>query len=563
MKERIEKVFPALSFLFRAEDDAARLKRGVVLFVSFFVVAFLVSGYYVYDSAKTSCMTAWKEKVEADMREVSVLLDIMYPGDWAAQEGILYKGGRMINGNDVLCDRLKELSGAEIVLFAGDSAAAATYDKGGKKIVGQRAAAHVRDVVLQGGAPYLGRAELADGEPLGAYKPLLGARGETVGMIFLGVPEESEARAMGSLTRSLALTGLFLLLLVATGAGLLLAYTGRIALHLNKAREESVGDALQHGAVGAEFVDDAPDAPDALTAPTGTAFEAVPAESLSRLVTFCSTLLTGVEAQSKAMEEAAAHAASLQEQAAEATRLLAEVEKAAETTGAAETRKKQAEEERKRLGRGREEAAAAASRTEALTKELRIAEGLARGLGQRAAEIGETIGQVSDLASQTNLLAFNAAVEAARAGDSGRRFASVAEQVRRLSEDAGKLSGKANELLVALGEEAGRAAAALEAGGMGAEESRAALLALAETAARLEAAAKQAGEYEEQGAKLLPALSEARALQAKMAEDAAHLRSLQGGEEGNAAEMRAAADGLKGLLQMVAGNAAEAKGEPT
>ena len=560
MKERIEKVFPALSFLFRAEDDAARLKRGVVLFVSFFVVAFLVSGYYVYDSAKNSCTTAWKEKAEADMREVSVLLDIMYPGDWAAQEGILYKGGRMINGNDVLCDRLKELSGAEVVLFAGDSAAASTYDKGGKKIVGQRAAAPVRDMVLQGGAPYLGRSELADGEPLGAYKPLLGARGETVGMIFLGVPEESEARAMGSLTRSLALAGLFLLLLVATGAGLLLAYTGRIALHLNKAREESVGDALQHGAAGAEFVDDAPDA---LTAPTGTAFEAVPAESLSRLVTFCSTLLTGVEAQSKAMEEAAAHAASLQEQAAEATRLLAEAEKAAETTGAAETRKKQAEEERKQLGRGREEAAAAASRTEALTKELRVAEGLARGLGQRAAEIGETIGQVSDLASQTNLLAFNAAVEAARAGDAGRRFASVAEQVRRLSEDAGKLSGKANELLVALGEEAGRAAAALEAGGTGAEESRAALLALAETAARLETAAKQAGEYEERGAKLLPALAEARALQEKMAVDAAGLRSLQGGEEGNAAEMRAAADGLKGLLQMVAGNAAEAKGEPT
>ena len=561
MKERIEKRFPALSFLFRAEDDAARLKRGVVLFVSFFLVAFLASGYYVYDSAKTSCTTAWKEKAEADMREVSVLLDIMYPGDWAAQEGILYKGGRMINGNDVLCSRIKELSGAEVVLFAGDSAAAATYDKGGKKIVGQRAAEPVRDMVLQGGAPYLGRSELADGEPLGAYKPLLGARGETVGMIFLGVPEESEARAMGSLMRALVLAGLFLLLLVGTGAGLLLAYTGRIALHLKgKAREENVGDTLQHGTAGAEFVDDAPEA---LAAPMGTAFEAVPAESLSRLVTFCSTLLTGVEAQSKAMEEAASHAASLQDQAAEAARLLAEAEKAAETPGAAETRQKQAEEERKQLGRGREEAAAAASRTEALTKELRIAEGLARGLGQRAAEIGETIGQVSDLASQTNLLAFNAAVEAARAGDSGRRFASVAEQVRRLSEDAGKLSGKANELLVALGEEAGRAAAALEAGGTGAEESRAALLALAETAARLEAAAKQAGEYEERGAKLLPALAEARALQEKMAVDAAGLRSLQGGEEGNAAEMRAAADGLKGLLQMVAGSAAEAKGEPT
>ena len=68
-------------------------------------------------------------------------------------------------------------------------------------------------------------------------------------------------------------------------------------------------------------------------------------------------------------------------------------------------------------------------------------------ISETSQKIGNIIAEIEDIASQTNLLSLNAAIEAARAGDAGRGFAVVAEQIRTLAEQSAKSAVNTRKLI--------------------------------------------------------------------------------------------------------------------
>jgi twitching motility protein PilJ len=91
-------------------------------------------------------------------------------------------------------------------------------------------------------------------------------------------------------------------------------------------------------------------------------------------------------------------------------------------------------------------------------------------LGESSQEIGEIVDLISDITEQTNVLALNAAIQAASAGEAGRGFSVVAEEVQRLAERSGEATKRIGMLVKTIQGDTNNAVAAMEKSTLGVVE---------------------------------------------------------------------------------------------
>jgi len=111
---------------------------------------------------------------------------------------------------------------------------------------------------------------------------------------------------------------------------------------------------------------------------------------------------------------------------------------------------------------GQKELKDQAKKMEAVGRQNQQATDIVKEVAEKSNNVQEIVNTISSIAEQTNLLALNAAIEAARAGEAGKGFAVVADEIRKLAEESQESSANIARILIEIDEKANNANKAVE-----------------------------------------------------------------------------------------------------
>lgn len=370
-------------------------------------------------------------------------------------DGKLMVDNYVINGNYELPDRIKDIFGGTATIFMGDTRVSTNVLKpDGGRATGTKLVGAAYDAVFREGRPYRGEAMILDVPYFTAYDPIRDAKGNIIGVLYVGVKKSDFFSAYDSLITSVIVMAMILAVVLAFVSGLLtrrsLSPLGSmvgtlkeitsndrgitvLTHRLNISTSDEIGDVSREINNLLEKMHHIMTMVDAVSKRINNHTETI-TETVTQHAGYASQLSSSVMEISSTMEEFSSTATQIAQHshgvADNADKSLLDIKNGVQ--GVVKLAAKMGEIHQD---------------NDANLREI-------MDLGKKSKEINKVMEIINNIASQTKLIAFNAALEAASAGDAGKRFGVVAVEIRRLADDVvestSEIAGKITEIMGAV-----------------------------------------------------------------------------------------------------------------
>lgn len=323
--------------------------------------------------------------------------------DFRVVNGKLLAGTYVVNGNYELPDKIKEIFGGTATIFMGDTRVSTNVLKAdGSRAIDTKLVGAAYDSVIKEGKPYRGKAKILDIPYFTAYDPIKNNKGEVIGVLYVGIKESDYFSAYNNLQKNIVIMTAVIAVIFALITWLLV----RKSLFPIIGKVSGITERI-HSHAGSI----------ALT--------------MEQQSGFATQLSSSVVEISSTMEEFSSTASQI----------------AQHSQGVVERADKTLDDSKN----GAAEVENLTFKINDLSENVQANLGEIVELGRKSKEINKVMEIINNIANQTKLIAFNAALEAASAGEAGKRFGVVAVEIRRLAdsvvESTTEIEGKITEIL--------------------------------------------------------------------------------------------------------------------